>query len=87
MGREIRKDKAGAISAECAQVLEQLECSAETWVDFVKNFRRRFRRLQLVWQNLVRRFALPAASLDRQRRQHSDLTMSQRKVNRVFGLR
>ena len=42
-GRQIRKDKVGAISADCAQILERLECSAETWVDFVKNFRKRFR--------------------------------------------
>ena len=42
-GRQIRKDKVGAISADCAPILERLECSAETWVDFVKNFRKRFR--------------------------------------------
>ena len=42
-GRQIRKDKVGAISADCALVLERLDCSAETWVDFVRNFRKRFR--------------------------------------------
>jgi REP element-mobilizing transposase RayT len=42
-GRQIRKDKAGTIPAECAPILERLECSAETWLDFVKNFRKRFR--------------------------------------------
>jgi hypothetical protein len=42
-GRQIRKDKVGAISAECAPVLDRLDCSAETWVDIVRNFRKRFR--------------------------------------------
>jgi hypothetical protein len=42
-GRQIRKDKVGAISADCAPVLERLDCSAETWVDFVRHFRKRFR--------------------------------------------
>ena len=42
-GRQIRKDKVGAIPKDCAPILERLECSAETWVDFVKNFRKRFR--------------------------------------------
>ena len=43
-GRQIRKDKVGAIPKDCAPILERLECSAETWVDFVKNFRKRFRK-------------------------------------------
>jgi len=42
-GRQIRKDKVGSIPPECAPILERLECSAETWLDFVKNFRNRFR--------------------------------------------
>ena len=42
-GRQIRKDKVGVIPKECAPILERLECSAETWVDFVRNFRKRFR--------------------------------------------
>jgi REP element-mobilizing transposase RayT len=42
-GRQIRKDKVGAIPRECAPILERLDCSAETWVDFVRNFRKRFR--------------------------------------------
>lgn len=42
-GRQIRKDKVGAIPGECSPILERLECSAETWVDFVRNFRKRFR--------------------------------------------
>jgi len=27
----------------CGPILERLDCSAETWLDFVKNFRKRFR--------------------------------------------
>ena len=42
-GRQIRKDKVGAIPEECAPILDRLECSAETWLDFVRNFRKRFR--------------------------------------------
>ncbi len=42
-GRQIRRDKVGVIPKECAPILERLECSAETWVDFVRNFRKRFR--------------------------------------------
>ena len=42
-GRQIRRDKVGSVPAECAPILERLECSAETWLVFVKNFRKRFR--------------------------------------------
>jgi len=42
-GRQIRKDKVGAILRECAPILERLDCSAKTCVDFVRNFRKRFR--------------------------------------------
>jgi hypothetical protein len=42
-GRQIRKDNVGTISAECARILERLSCSAETWVDFVRHLRKRFR--------------------------------------------
>ncbi|MFO1001880.1 MAG: hypothetical protein U0936_16215 [Planctomycetaceae bacterium] len=42
-GRQIRKDKVGVIPAECAPILDRLDCSAETWIDIVKNFRKRFR--------------------------------------------
>jgi hypothetical protein len=42
-GREIRKDKVGVIPQEYVPILERLDCSAETWIDFVKNFRKRFR--------------------------------------------
>ncbi len=42
-GREIRKDKVGAIPKGYVPILERVDCSAETWVDFVRNFRKRFR--------------------------------------------
>jgi len=42
-GRQIRKDKPGSIPAECAPMLERLQCSAETWLVFVNNFLQRFR--------------------------------------------
>ncbi len=42
-GRQIRQDKVGHIPAEFAPILERLNCSAETWVDLVRNFRKRFR--------------------------------------------
>ena len=42
-GRQIRKDKVGQIPADCAPILDRLQCDAETWLDFVKNFRQRFR--------------------------------------------
>ena len=42
-GRQIRKGKAGHIPDDCAPVLERLQCSAETWLDYVQNFRLRFR--------------------------------------------
>jgi hypothetical protein len=41
--RQIRKDKAGHIPDDCAPVLEHLQCSPETWVDYVNNFLLRFR--------------------------------------------
>jgi REP element-mobilizing transposase RayT len=42
-GRQFRTDKRGAIPAACAPILDRLDCSAETWFDLVKNFRKRFR--------------------------------------------
>ena len=41
--RQIRRDKVGSIPNDCAPILDRLECSAETWLDFVRNFRKRFR--------------------------------------------
>ena len=42
-GRQIRKDKVGVIPIDLAPIVERLQCSAETWLDFVRNFRKRFR--------------------------------------------
>lgn len=41
--RQIRKDKVGVIPQECARILERMDCSAETYVDFVRNYQQRFR--------------------------------------------
>ena len=41
--RLLSKDKTGRIPDECAPILERLECNAETWLDFVKNFCKRIR--------------------------------------------
>jgi hypothetical protein len=42
-GRQFRKDKAGKIPSEFGPILDRLDCSAESWLDLVKNFRKRFR--------------------------------------------
>jgi|GEM_PF-3321669 len=42
-GRQFRKDQTGRIPDECAPILERLRRNAETWLDFVKNFGKRFR--------------------------------------------
>ena len=42
-GRQFRTDKRGRIPAACAPILDRLDCSAESWLDLVKNFRKRFR--------------------------------------------
>ncbi|MEJ7596105.1 MAG: hypothetical protein WKF77_31730, partial [Planctomycetaceae bacterium] len=42
-GRQCRKDKAGRIPVEFDSILERLDCSAESWLDLVQNFRKRFR--------------------------------------------
>jgi len=42
-GRQIRRDKVGVIPKECAPILERLDCNTKTWLDFVRNFRKRFR--------------------------------------------
>jgi len=42
-GRQLRKDKAGKIPAEFEPILERLDCSVESWMDLVQNFRKRFR--------------------------------------------
>jgi hypothetical protein len=50
-GRQIRKDKVGVIPKDCATILERLDCNADTWIDSVKNFRKRFRNEAGVPQN------------------------------------
>ena len=42
-GRQLRADKTGAIPRDCVPILERLELNAESWLDFVTNFRKRFR--------------------------------------------
>jgi len=42
-GRQLRKAKAGKIPAEFEAILERLDCSSESWLDLVQNFRKRFR--------------------------------------------
>ena len=42
-GRQLRTDKRGSIPKGLDPMLERLQCSAETWLDLVKNFRKRFR--------------------------------------------
>jgi len=50
-GRQIRKDKVGAIPKDCAPILDRLKLNAETWLDLVKNFRKRFRNEAGLTQN------------------------------------
>ena len=42
-GRELRSDKRGSIPRDFDPVFERLQCTSESWLDLVKNFRRRFR--------------------------------------------
>ncbi len=42
-GRQLRLDKPGQIPSHLDPILARLDCSPETWLDLVKNFRRRFR--------------------------------------------
>ena len=44
-GRQLHRQKPGRIPPESADILKRLECSKETWLDLVKNFRKRFRRI------------------------------------------
>ncbi|MFM7059467.1 MAG: transposase [Planctomycetota bacterium] len=41
-GRQLRRDKPGQIPAQLDAILTRLDCSLETWLDLVRNFRRRF---------------------------------------------
>jgi hypothetical protein len=42
-GRQLRRDKVGRIPVEFAPILDRLDCIAESWLDLVRNFRKRFR--------------------------------------------
>ena len=42
-GRQIRRDKPGVISGDLKPILERLDCTVDSWLDLVRNFRRRFR--------------------------------------------
>jgi REP element-mobilizing transposase RayT len=42
-GRQLRRDKRGVISRDLMPIMERLCCTAESWLDLVQNFRRRFR--------------------------------------------
>ena len=43
-GRQLRRDKRGAIPTDAAPILERLKISGEGWMDLVKDFSRLFRR-------------------------------------------
>ena len=42
-GRQLRRDKPGMISGELKPILERLDCTVDSWLDLVRNFRKRFR--------------------------------------------
>jgi hypothetical protein len=42
-GRQLQADKRGSIPTGLAPMLDRLQCSSESWLDLVKNFRKRFR--------------------------------------------
>ena len=42
-GRQLRADKRGSIPTGLAPMLDRLQCSSESWLNLVKNFRKRFR--------------------------------------------
>ena len=65
-GRQLRRDKAGRIPAEFAPILERLDCGVETWLDLVKNFRKRFRT------EAGRPLTLQAVSSLRRTRRHAN---------------
>ncbi|MFM7037515.1 MAG: transposase [Planctomycetaceae bacterium] len=41
-GRQLRLDKPGLIPAHLDAILTRLDCSTDTWLDLIRNFRRRF---------------------------------------------
>jgi hypothetical protein len=42
-GRQLRTDKRGSIPRGLDPIMDRLQCSSESWLDLVKNFRNRFR--------------------------------------------
>lgn len=42
-GLALRSDKCGSIPKDFDPMLDRLQCSGETWLDLMKNFRKRFR--------------------------------------------
>jgi len=42
-GRQLRTEKRGSIPRELDPMLDRVQCSSESWLDLVKNFRKRFR--------------------------------------------
>ena len=42
-GRQLRTDNRGSIPIGLDPMLERLQCSEESWLDLLKNFRKRFR--------------------------------------------
>jgi hypothetical protein len=42
-GRQLKQDKPGAISKGLPEILDRLECTVDTWITMVRNFRRMFR--------------------------------------------
>lgn len=44
-GRQLRPGKAGRVPPDLLPILERLDCSQAVWLDLVRNFRGRFRRL------------------------------------------
>ncbi|MEI7699604.1 MAG: hypothetical protein WCK86_07410, partial [Planctomycetia bacterium] len=42
-GRQLCRDKPGVISGDLKPIMERLDCTVESWLDLVQNFRRRFR--------------------------------------------
>jgi len=65
-GRQLRRDKVGRIPAELGPILERLDCSAETWLDLVRNFRKRFQT------EAGRPLSLPGVSSQRRTRRHAN---------------
>ena len=44
-GRQLRTGKAGRVPPDLLPILGRLDCRQAVWLELVKNFRRRFRRL------------------------------------------